>query len=184
VTAALVDRVTAFVVEHPGLTLTEIARGVQARDADIRDVLALEAFSASVRDENEYRSPQVYRLAAVGADGLGRRGRTTQCDLIARVLADGGWHTTAEIHRRCGFSRLNSRVAELRKRGMTIECRHVDGQHTGPNAFAYRLVVTPEAADALLGAVAAPDGESAASDVLAPDDPGTSDTQIEFGEAA
>jgi hypothetical protein len=182
---SLVERVTAFVVAHPGLTLTEIARGVQARDRDVRDVLALEAFSASVRDENEFRSPQVYQLASVGADGLGRRGRATQCDLIAHVLRDGGWHTTAEIHRRCGFSRLNSRIAELRRRrGMRIECRHVDGQHTGPNAFEYRLVVTPEAADALLGAVAAPDGGSAASDVLALDDPGASDTQIEIGEAA
>jgi len=193
----LLERVIDFVVANPGRTLPEIARGVRARDAAIRDILSSERFSASVRDENEYRSPQVYRLAAGGADGLGLRQRRTQCDLIAAVLADGGWHTTAQIHHRCGFSRLNSRISELRKRrSMVIECRHVDGEHTGPNAFEYRLVSVPsEAADTSTGSAAARSGESAASDgpndqlhspVAAPllTEAGPSDEQLDLGAAA
>lgn len=63
----------------------------------------------------------------------------SQCDLIAAVLADGQPHTAAEIHERCGFSRLNSRIAELRsRRGLNIECRHVAG--VGSAAYEYRLV--------------------------------------------
>jgi hypothetical protein len=38
-----------------------------------------------------------------------------------RVLRDGRWHTAAEIHQLAGFSRLNSRISELRKRGYEIE---------------------------------------------------------------
>ncbi len=196
----LLERVIDFVVANPAQTLPEIARGVRARDGAIRDILSSERFSASVRDENEHRSPQVYRLAPGGADGLGLRQRRTQCDLIAAVLADREWHTTAEIHHRCGFSRLNSRVADLRKRrGMVIDCRHVDGEHSGPNAYEYRLIGTAseasEAADTLTGGVEAPRGESAASDgpaaQLSPDaDPllteaaGPSDSQLDLGEAA
>jgi hypothetical protein len=64
----------------------------------------------------------------------------SQNDRIVSVLADGGWHTTADIHRRAGFSRLNSRVSELRKRGLVIECRAVDGMRSGPDGFEYRLL--------------------------------------------
>jgi hypothetical protein len=39
------------------------------------------------------------------------------------VLKDGAWHTAAEIHQRAGFSRLNSRISELRKKGHAIEHR-------------------------------------------------------------
>lgn len=62
---------------------------------------------------------------------------------ILEALGDGQWHTTAAIHTAAGFSRLNSRVSELRvKHGYTIEQRHVDGAGTGPHAHEYRLVET------------------------------------------
>lgn len=61
----------------------------------------------------------------------------SQNSRILAVLADGHPHTTAEIHRIAGFSRLNSRIAELRKRGHVIECAYIGG--TGPEAFEYRL---------------------------------------------
>lgn len=61
----------------------------------------------------------------------------TQGGRILLVLMDGGWHTTAEIHRRAGYSRLNSRVAELRKKGHAIECESVPGE-TGARGYRYR----------------------------------------------
>lgn len=44
----------------------------------------------------------------------------SQCDRILEVLSDGRAHGMREIHARAGFCRLNSRVAELRKRGHNI----------------------------------------------------------------
>jgi hypothetical protein len=67
----------------------------------------------------------------------------SQNSRILAVLADGHWHTTAEIHRLAGFSRLNSRIAEINGRpGYTIE--H-DGAGGGAEKHRYRLVATPRA---------------------------------------
>lgn len=212
-TASLVDRVTAFVAANPGLTLEEIARGVVARTADVRDVLSATSFSASVRDENVARSPQVYRIAPEGADDLGRRARASQCQLIAHVLRDGNPHTTAEIHRRCGYSRLNSRIAELRNPerpyGMVIRCDHVEGKSSGPDAQTYTFLgyLPGFGPTGRIGTSSETTGESAlpasASSVVSPDasvqhdslpgssvaddstgHAGASDSQFEFGEAA
>jgi hypothetical protein len=66
----------------------------------------------------------------------------SQNDRVLAVLADGLPHSAAEIHRRAGFSRLNSRVAELRsKEGLRIVCEHVGG--TGSEAFHYTLLPEP-----------------------------------------
>lgn len=62
----------------------------------------------------------------------------SQCSDILAVLVDGRQHSVAEIHQRAGFSRLNSRIADLRKRGHVITCDHVPGE-TGPKAYLYRL---------------------------------------------
>lgn len=68
----------------------------------------------------------------------------SQNQLIVAALADGEWHTTADVHRAAGFSRLNSRVSELRtKHGYRIEQRHIPGAGSGPHAHEYRLVGTP-----------------------------------------
>ena len=64
----------------------------------------------------------------------------SQCGKILRVLIDGKPHTSAEIHRRCGPSRLNSRIAELRKRGWDIKSFHVEGER-GAAGYGYQLTV-------------------------------------------
>jgi hypothetical protein len=145
----LQSRVTDFVRQHPGLTLNEIARGVRSRTSDVADVLASEAFYASPRGEYLSDRAQVYQLAAEAGEKTGRARRRSQCSLIAAFLADGAWHTTSEIHQRCGFSRLNSRIAELRSsRAMVIESKRIEDIPNGPEAYAYRLVETSEAAAA------------------------------------
>lgn len=58
----------------------------------------------------------------------------SQCDRVLAVLADGHPHTIDEIHDRAGTMRLNSRVAELRKRGHDIVCTR-DGA-----TYRYQLV--------------------------------------------
>jgi len=203
VTTSLLERVAEFVSANPGCTLPEIARGVRSADAGVRDVLASAAFYASARDAYPADRAQAYRLASEAADGLGRAARRSQNDLIAAHVADGEWHTTQEIHQRCGFSRLNSRVAELRKRrGMLIECRHVDGASRGATAYEYRFTGfmegfgPSESADTLVRDAVAPGGESADSDgpvaqhdslvaaLLTETPAGSSDTQLDLGEAA
>lgn len=79
---------------------------------------------------------------------------------ILAALADGEWHTTAAIHQAAGFSRLNSRVAELRDvHGYDIPCRSIEGIPPGPHAQEYRLVATPSAEiDASTGSYPGADG--------------------------
>lgn len=141
---SLHERVLTFVAANPGLTSTQIARGVAARTQDVVDALADEAFSASERAAYPADRAQVYQLASEAGERLGKAVRRSQCDLIAAVLVDGRWHTTAELHRRCGFSRLNSRIAELRdprKRwGMIIDSRRIQGVRNGSDAYEYRFV--------------------------------------------
>jgi hypothetical protein len=64
--------------------------------------------------------------------------------IVAALEANGGWMTTAQIHRAAGFSRLNSRIAELRGYGYEIPSRHVEGR-VGPHGTEYRLTATPRA---------------------------------------
>lgn len=62
----------------------------------------------------------------------------SQCGRILAVLRDGRVHSVPEIHRLAGTSRLNSRVAELRRRGLDIVCSRVEGKK-GAEAYAYQL---------------------------------------------
>ena len=63
----------------------------------------------------------------------------SQSARILDVLSDGRHHSVAEIHRRAGTSRLNSRVAELRSKGYEIECSTIQAtQHT--ERYLYRLL--------------------------------------------
>lgn len=78
------------------------------------------------------------RAVALGTLPARKPARHSQCERILAVLADGDLHTTAEIHQRAGYSRLNSRIAELRKRGWNIAYEFVGG--VGPSAHAYRLI--------------------------------------------
>lgn len=61
---------------------------------------------------------------------------------ILKALSSGTWVTVAEIHRRAGTSRLNSRVSDLRKYGYEIEHEAVPGK-TGPLGHRYRLLNPP-----------------------------------------
>jgi hypothetical protein len=61
---------------------------------------------------------------------------------ILRALSDGRWHTVANIHRKAGTSRLNSRVSELRKQGYEIEHETVP-EKTGSLGHKYRLLNPP-----------------------------------------
>ena len=58
----------------------------------------------------------------------------SQCDRVMAVLADGQSHSIREIHERAGTMRLNSRIAELRKRGHVIVCDRGGGD------YAYQLI--------------------------------------------
>jgi hypothetical protein len=60
--------------------------------------------------------------------------KTSQCDRVLDVLRDGRWHRMEEIHARAGFMRLNSRVSELRARGLDIRCDREGG------VYKYRLI--------------------------------------------
>ncbi len=66
----------------------------------------------------------------------------SQCSDILVVLADGKPHSVAEIHNRAGFSRLNSRVAELRSRGYDIHHSLIGGTRQTERHI-YRLISSP-----------------------------------------
>ncbi len=66
----------------------------------------------------------------------------SQCSRVLAALGDGRWHSVAAIHRQAGTMRLNSRVAELRKRGHVIEHRTVPGKR-GACGHQYRLLNPP-----------------------------------------
>ena len=68
---------------------------------------------------------------------------------ILKALADGKWHTSANLQRKSGASRLNSRISELRSRGYEIEHEPVEGKK-GWLAHRYRLLNPPEATQDLV----------------------------------
>jgi biotin operon repressor len=65
---------------------------------------------------------------------------------ILKTLSDGSFHSVANIHRKAGASRLNSRVSELRKYGYEIEKEQVAGK-SGSLGFRYRLLNPPSVAE-------------------------------------
>lgn len=174
---SLQERVTEYVRANPGLTVDDIARGVQARTADVRDVLLGDGFSSTLRAAYPSDRARVYDIAESRRDGPGRPRKPSQCDLILRVLRDGAWHSAAEIHQRCGYSRLNSRIAELRRRGHNIPpARRVEGA-SGPEAYEYRLIPGVVEETARIAREPLPDGVSAVSS-------NAPDRQLSLGEAA
>lgn len=65
----------------------------------------------------------------------------SQASRVQEYLADGKERTIEEIHAACGTMRLNSRVAELRKkRGLNIVCRTV--KVNGHRTYAYQLLAS------------------------------------------
>lgn len=64
---------------------------------------------------------------------------------ILRALESGKWRTVAAIHRDAGFSRLNSRISELRSYGYRIEHRvnHGAASTRGSLRHSYRWLDAP-----------------------------------------
>lgn len=96
----------------------------------------------------------------------------SQCDRILELLQDGHPHEMRDIHRAIGFCRLNSRVAELRKRGHVITCEKGHGLYvytlheaapSEPERFGdeYRSLVAPS-----VGTDGAPSGSLDADEQL------------------
>jgi biotin operon repressor len=79
----------------------------------------------------------------------------SQCERILRVLADGAWHSVNHIHRKAGYSRLNSRVSELRSRGYDIEHMKIHGR-SGTKAHRYRWNNAPPLPPAVTSAFEVP----------------------------
>lgn len=156
VTALLEDHVADFVAEHPGCTAREIAKGVHRGYGSVYEVLSRRTFERVAIEGSRRFGYRLRDVSPVQRDV--RRGETSgdagsgssQCARILAVLADGLPHTVAEIHQRCGFSRLNSRIAELRPRvareGLAIECRHNGDPRGGSHAYEYVLLSTRTAA--------------------------------------
>ena len=67
----------------------------------------------------------------------------SQTARILGVLQDGQPHLVSEIHMRSGYSRLNSRISDLRARGYVIECFHVPNR-TGSEGYGYTLISEPQ----------------------------------------
>jgi hypothetical protein len=63
----------------------------------------------------------------------------SQTRAILEVLKDNEFHSVREIHAIAGYSRLNSRVSELRKQGHNIECVRVPASRS-VDAYRYRLI--------------------------------------------
>jgi hypothetical protein len=66
----------------------------------------------------------------------------SQTARILAVLQDGQPHLVSEIHTRSGYSRLNSRISDLRARGYVIECFKVPHK-TGSEGYGYTLISEP-----------------------------------------
>lgn len=66
----------------------------------------------------------------------------SQTSRILAVLWDCKHHSVAEIHRRAGTSRLNSRISDLRKMGCSIELSRRAGRK-GAQSYVYRLLAEP-----------------------------------------
>lgn len=67
----------------------------------------------------------------------------THGERILNVLADGRWHTTANIHRHAGNMIVHSRISELRAKGHAIEHENVPGKR-GAIGHRYRWTNIPD----------------------------------------
>lgn len=141
-TAKVEDRVSLWLSAHPGSTLVEIARGVHAKDATVREVLGGPLFTFSL-------SGKSYRYWLRGSRETSRdevRRAETDCDFLLRVLSDGEAHSLNEILRRsfsdrgCGLT-VHSRAADLRARGYRIN-NWKDGQRG--DGSKYRMLLGVE----------------------------------------
>jgi len=134
----------AWLDSHGPETATQVAYGIRARYSDVLSVLKDGPFPLAPTPPGGSPAATYWAKArddsqAFPSTPSGTGGRS-QCARILGVLADGKEHEMREIHARAGFSRLNSRVSELRSRGFVIACRAAGGRYfyklvTGPGAL-------------------------------------------------
>lgn len=130
--------VVEFVAEHPGLTVEQIAQGVHKRKVAVADVLASEAFSASVTVGPRGADVRVYSLATSAVDGTGRRDRPpTHDEKVLALLSSGEPVSHLSIYALHVVG--HSRIASLRSKGYTIVSRR-EG-----DLYWYRLIGEPQA---------------------------------------
>lgn len=152
-----------------------------------------------VKTDNRVANLQVVSIAQhqrihasrrLGPDGV--RPGTQTASIIDALEYLGGRGSTRQIHQLVGPMRLNSRVAELRRRGFVIQCHHVGGR--GTDAYEYELVSKPAppvetSKEAAPGARSLPEtGSAASSDASGSRDEGqdgaSDDQQLSLPEAA
>lgn len=104
----------------------------------------------------------------------------SQNDRILALLSDRQPHRVPDIHRAVGTCRLNSRVAELRKRlrseGLTVICHHLGG--VGAEAYSYQITPLEEVKEPT-PALASSSG-AVSSDARASDDGIAAPLQLEL----
>jgi hypothetical protein len=143
------DRIEQWMRENPGQhVFSEIARGVKLADVLVREALRDdERFWSRERGAYDADRAVVFFLPPTSADASRRAKKPSQEVKVEAVLADGRWH------KRCGFMRLNSRIAALRKkRGLLIECERIMGVPNGADAYRYRLIPTVTTSEEAAGA--------------------------------
>jgi hypothetical protein len=57
-----------------------------------------------------------------------------------RALGDGGWHGSLKLAEQLHTPAVGSTMADLRKKGYTVECEYVGRSKTGAKLYKYRLI--------------------------------------------
>lgn len=163
----LAAEIVAHLIQVREDTAMGAARAVKARTADVLQL---------VRTDSRFSGPHrggdgrlYYRLASdapIVSAGRGTRSRRrSQLDRVLEILADGKWHTTAEILRLVPCV-LHSRIAEARARGLNVECDHTAG--VGAESYRYRLVAGPLTGEGVANSGSIPSGGAAMPAVSSP----------------
>ena len=59
---------------------------------------------------------------------------------IYNVLSDYDWHTTREIAERTGCVVVSTRISEIRRNDIKIDCRYVGRSSKGNKIYQYRML--------------------------------------------
>lgn len=144
-TALLEDKVYALVLDKPNQTTDQIAMTLRVRRASVERILK---FSGMFEHSVGANRARVWRVASRATGRPRTAAKPSQAQRMADLLADGQWHSDAELWD-IGVGRPNSRAAELRSRGYTVEHRREASEVLPSRAHQYRITSRP------LGEVAA-----------------------------
>ena len=64
----------------------------------------------------------------------------TQCEHIILALSDGKWHGTKSLYEQSGALAVHSRMSDLRKKNVAIECEPDPATPKGKCWWRYRLM--------------------------------------------